>query len=73
MMYFSGLKLKGNIVIIDEAHNLMETIESIHSIQVSGSVFERASAQLGEYRERYKKRLNGRNLVYVDQILSVLR
>ena len=48
-----GLRLKGNIVIVDEAHNLMETIESIHSIQVGGSVLERASAQLGQYRERY--------------------
>ena len=30
----SGIKLQDNIVIIDEAHNLLETISNIHSVQV---------------------------------------
>lgn len=29
-----GIKLKGNVVIIDEAHNLIETINNIHSIEI---------------------------------------
>ena len=33
----SGLKLKNSVVIIDEAHNLLETISSIHNVQVSYS------------------------------------
>ena len=32
-----GVKLKGNIVIIDEAHNLIETISNIHSVEISGT------------------------------------
>jgi chromosome transmission fidelity protein 1 len=32
-----GIKLKGNIVIIDEAHNLIETISNIHSVEISGT------------------------------------
>ena len=68
-----GINLQNSIAIVDEAHNLIETIESIHSASVSGLELQRACAQLGEYRERYKKRLSPKNLVKVDQILSVLR
>lgn len=31
-----GIRLKGNVVIIDEAHNLIETISNIHSLEISG-------------------------------------
>ena len=30
-----GIKLAGNIVIVDEAHNLTDTISSIHSVEVT--------------------------------------
>ena len=32
-----GLRLKGNIVIIDEAHNLLDVINSVHSVEISGA------------------------------------
>ena len=33
----SGIKLKGNIVVVDEAHNLIETISNVHSVEVTGA------------------------------------
>lgn len=33
----SGIQLKDQVVIIDEAHNLIDTIASIYSTQVTGS------------------------------------
>lgn len=33
----AGIKLKDQVVIIDEAHNLIDTITCIHSAEVSGS------------------------------------
>lgn len=33
----SGIKLKDQVVIIDEAHNLVDTITCIYSAQISGS------------------------------------
>lgn len=48
-----GIKLDGNIVIIDEAHNLLETINNIHSVEVTGSQLLRAFSQLTQYENRY--------------------
>lgn len=31
-----GIRLKGNVVIIDEAHNLVETISNLHSVEITG-------------------------------------
>jgi len=33
----SGVKLKDNVVIIDEAHNLLETINNVYSTEVTGA------------------------------------
>ncbi|XP_053637963.1 ATP-dependent DNA helicase DDX11 isoform X1 [Cherax quadricarinatus] len=65
----TGIKLKGNIVIVDEAHNLLETISNIHSVFVSHGQLQGAHAQLSQYMQRYGKRLSARNLLYIKQIL----
>ncbi|XP_023236750.1 ATP-dependent DNA helicase DDX11-like [Centruroides sculpturatus] len=67
-----GIKLKGNIVIIDEAHNLLETINNIHSSVVSGAHLANAYSQLHQYFQRFKSRLHAKNLMYVKQILFIL-
>lgn len=33
----AGIRLQGQVVIIDEAHNLIDTITNIHSTEVNGS------------------------------------
>ncbi|CAG2185902.1 CHL1 [Mytilus edulis] len=67
-----GIKLDGNIVIIDEAHNLLETINNIHSVEVTGSQLLRAFSQLTQYENRYRSRLKAKNLLYIKQILYIL-
>ncbi|XP_072551300.1 ATP-dependent DNA helicase DDX11 [Salminus brasiliensis] len=68
----SGIKLKDQIVIIDEAHNLTDTITALHSAEVNGAQLCRAHSQLSQYCERYRSRLKAKNLMYIKQILFVL-
>ena len=32
-----GIKLKDNIVIVDEAHNLVDTISNVYSVEITAS------------------------------------
>ena len=67
-----GLNLKNSVVIIDEAHNLLETISGIHSVGVSGGQLALAYSQLTQYRDKYSSRLKAKNLLYIKQILFIL-
>ncbi|KAI8507709.1 DEAD H (Asp-Glu-Ala-Asp His) box helicase 11 [Branchiostoma belcheri] len=69
----TGIKLAGNVVIIDEAHNLVDTITGIHSVEITGGQIARAYSQLTQYAQRYKSRLLAKNLRYIKQILHVLK
>ncbi|XP_077025773.1 ATP-dependent DNA helicase DDX11 [Tamandua tetradactyla] len=68
----TGIRLQGQVVIIDEAHNLIDTITGIHSAEVSGSQLCQAHSQLLQYMEQYRKRLKAKNLMYIKQILYLL-
>jgi len=68
-----GIKLKGNVVIVDEAHNLIEAINSINGSTVTLAELQRAHCQLSQYHARYASRLKGKNLAYVNQILYLIR
>ncbi len=68
-----GVKLKGRVVIVDEAHNLVEAINGIKSVVVSERIVSLALFQLSQYELRYRQRLTGSNLFYITAILRVLR
>ncbi|KAL1919516.1 uncharacterized protein VTP21DRAFT_2209 [Calcarisporiella thermophila] len=68
-----GISLSNHIVIIDEAHNLIDTICSVHSVQLDRRDITLARKQLECYLERYQRRLKGSNVVYIRQILILLR
>lgn len=48
----SGINLKGNILIIDEAHNLLEAIENMHSVIITGRNLLHCYSQLSQYQKR---------------------
>ncbi|CAL9695345.1 unnamed protein product [Knipowitschia caucasica] len=69
----AGVQLKGQVVIIDEAHNLSDTLSCIHSAEVTGAQLCRAHSQLSQYSDRYRSRLLAKNIMYIKQILFVIQ
>uniref|UniRef100_K3W6Y0 Helicase ATP-binding domain-containing protein n=1 Tax=Globisporangium ultimum (strain ATCC 200006 / CBS 805.95 / DAOM BR144) TaxID=431595 RepID=K3W6Y0_GLOUD len=67
-----GVALDGNIVILDEAHNIIEAINSTYSIEVTSKQLVVARRSLWSYFKKYETRLKGKNTFYIKQLLSVL-
>lgn len=67
-----GLSLKGHVVIIDEAHNLMDAIAGIHGIEISLTQLKKARSQLGGYLQKFRNRLMGKNRVYIAQVVRLI-
>ncbi|OLL24306.1 ATP-dependent DNA helicase chl1 [Neolecta irregularis DAH-3] len=67
-----GINLKGHIIIIDEAHNIIDAITSINSVSISLSQINTVKDHLVIYMDKFSKRLKGKNKVYIAQILRLL-
>ncbi|KAI4097074.1 MAG: hypothetical protein LQ344_000483 [Seirophora lacunosa] len=67
-----GISLKDHIVVIDEAHNLMDAISNMYSIAVTQSQLYRSQAQLRVYLQRFRNRLQGKNRIYVTQTVRLI-
>ncbi|KAJ4346932.1 ATP-dependent DNA helicase chl1 [Didymosphaeria variabile] len=66
------LSLKDHIVIIDEAHNLMDAIAGVYSVSVTLHQAQEARTQLTIYLQHFRNKLKGKNRVYVAQILRLI-
>ena len=67
-----GVSLRNNVVIIDEAHNLLESLASIQSVEITGKHFYHIYHCLQNYMQRFKTRLKTKNLMYIRQLLLLL-
>ncbi|PWZ00144.1 DNA repair helicase [Testicularia cyperi] len=56
-----GISLTGCVVLIDEAHNLIDTILSSHSVTITDRQIELACSQIQTYLDRFASRLKGVN------------
>ncbi len=68
-----GVRLQGAVVIIDEAHNLIESINDVHGVKVTLRELQRSHSQLSQYLEKYQARLKRCNQVNIRQILGILQ
>jgi chromosome transmission fidelity protein 1 len=67
-----SINLKNQIVIIDEAHNLFDTISSIHSVEISDICVSQAIEQLNNYITKYKSRFTAKNYLYLKHLQTIL-
>ncbi|PVU96159.1 hypothetical protein BB559_002471 [Furculomyces boomerangus] len=68
-----GLDLTNSIVIIDEAHNLIDSICNTHGSTLSWEVSKLALELTKAYFSHYWKRLNNQNTIYVRQLITLLK
>nr|XP_027199864.1 ATP-dependent DNA helicase DDX11-like [Dermatophagoides pteronyssinus] len=68
-----NIQLKDSIVIVDEAHNLLETISNVHSIQIYSRQLSSLLKYLSLYMTKYLNRFNSLNLKYLKQLIFVIR
>ncbi|KAI1266953.1 DNA repair helicase [Xylariaceae sp. FL1019] len=67
-----GIKLEGNIVIVDEAHNIMDAVANVYASEITLNGLCRTRQMLGVYVKRFGKKLKGTNRVMIGQIARVV-
>ncbi|KAM6494135.1 Helicase C-terminal domain containing protein [Amanita muscaria] len=67
-----GIDLTDQIVIIDEAHNLIPTLLSLSATRLSYATLTVSLQQLGTYISRFRTRLSGIHLVHLKRLLVFL-
>ena len=68
-----GVDIRQSVVVVDEAHNLIDTLNEMHTITATARQLSEASAQLAQYAERYQARLKPTNRMFIQQLLYVVR
>ena len=67
-----GIDLAGQIVVIDEAHALIDTVLGTHSVTVSAANLSQAVGALRIYQQRFANVLKGSNAAFLKQLVAVL-
>ncbi|KAM0355154.1 hypothetical protein ACHAPU_001017 [Fusarium lateritium] len=67
-----GVKLEGSVVIIDEAHNIMDAVANVHAAEIKLSDLRRGRGMLGIYVKKFGKKLKGVNRVNVGRVGRVI-
>ncbi|OQO01837.1 hypothetical protein B0A48_12310 [Cryoendolithus antarcticus] len=67
-----GISLRGHVVIIDEAHNLMDAVESTHSAQITELQLRIGREALMIYLQKFRNKLKDGNRLYVTQLVRVI-
>ncbi|XP_055715290.1 putative ATP-dependent RNA helicase DDX11-like protein 8 [Phlebotomus papatasi] len=67
----TGIDLRDSVIIVDEAHNLLDTVSSIHCAEIFLDQLREVHSQLTAYRDKYMKRFSTKNLLKLNQLIFV--
>ncbi|OAR05999.1 hypothetical protein LLEC1_04093 [Akanthomyces lecanii] len=67
-----GIKLEGNVVIVDEAHNIMDAVSNVYAADLKLSELRRCREMLGVYVRKFGKKLKGVNRVNLGRVGRVV-
>ncbi|KAL4152190.1 hypothetical protein PRNP1_009124 [Phytophthora ramorum] len=67
-----GIALEDNIVIFDEAHNIIDAINNTYKVEITSKQLVVVRRSLWSYFSKYEKRFKGKNAFYIKQLLSIL-
>ncbi|CEG48110.1 atp-dependent rna helicase ddx11-like protein 8-like [Plasmopara halstedii] len=67
-----GISVDNSIVIIDEAHNIIDAINNTYKVEITSKQLVVARRTLWSYFSKYEKRFKGKNAFYIKQLLSTL-
>ena len=67
-----NIELDNRIIIFDEAHNVIESANDIHTHEVSISDLKSFESALSNYYNKFKTRLNSSNEKVIRQCLKLI-
>ncbi|KAJ1303466.1 hypothetical protein OPQ81_011654 [Rhizoctonia solani] len=67
-----GIDLTDQIVIVDEAHNLIDTILAVHTLPVSSTIIRVSKTQVDLYRSKFRNRLKTKHVVHLTRLSLLL-
>ena len=68
-----GVNLEGNVVVIDEAHNLIDAVNEVHSAALSQGSMGVLLKLFQGYLDKFQTRLSPGNVVRIRQVVQVLK
>jgi chromosome transmission fidelity protein 1 len=68
-----GIKVEGSVVVIDEAHNIMDAIANVHAAELKLGDLRRGREMLNIYIKKFGKRLSSANRVNVARVGRIIQ
>ena len=68
----SGVRVRDSIVIIDEAHNIADAVNNMHSVLLTSAQARAAKKQIQAYRDRFKSHFGPTNARNVQMLLRLM-